>query len=115
MIALNIPYNFVRKYRLKITHDVDQLYRYNGFFKCIRALMGDIVYRKNPFHVLKTIKDAVKSNISRAYGPYNTFIFLMDCSEEVETNSYFCFIPSVMGEIDARYTINSKEVREIII
>ena len=51
--------------------------------------MGDIVYRKNPFLVFKTIKDAVKSNISRTYDPYNTFNFLMDCSEEVETNSYF--------------------------
>lgn len=114
MSATYIPYKFDRKYKLKITHDVDQLYRYDGFLKCIKAMAGDIVFRKNPLLVFKTIKDAIRSNISRAHDPYNTFRFLMDCSEEINTNSYFYFIPSVTGEIDARYSINSKKVREVM-
>ena len=111
---LNIPFKFKRSYRLKVTHDVDQLYRYSGLLKYVRALVGDLVIRKNPLLLLKTTLDMIRSNISRKYDPYNNFDYLMTCSEKIGVKSHFYFIPSFLGETDARYDIRSKEVKRVI-
>ena len=101
-------------YKVKITHDVDQLYRYDTLKKIAKALIGDVVSRKKPLLTIVTIKDAVKSLINKKHDPYNTFQYLMKCSEKHGLSSHFYFIPSELNEFDARYSISSDKAKEII-
>ena len=107
--------NFVNhQYEPVITHDVDQIYRYDSIKKYLKAIIGDTVIRKNPFNFYKTTKSAILSLINKKNDPYNTFDFLMDCSEEIGVKSRFYFMPTKLGELDARYSLDSKKVRNII-
>ncbi len=103
-----------QEYKLKITHDVDAIYRYDSIKKYIKAIAGDILYRKNPFLVFKTTYDFIKSSINKKNDPYNTFDFLINTSNEFNLKSHFYFIPSNLGELDARYTLQSNKVNKII-
>ncbi|MDB0601495.1 polysaccharide deacetylase family protein [Tenacibaculum maritimum] len=112
---IGVQVNNEKEYKLKVTHDVDQIYRYDRFEKYIKAIGGDLFLRKNPLLIFKTTKDYIKSAINRKYDPYNTFNYLMEVSERGKLKSHFYFIPSLKGEEDARYSVMSKQVRSLIL
>jgi len=103
-----------RKYSAYITHDVDEIRRYNSLKKYIKAIAGDIILRKNPLLWFKTTYNFISYNLKISNDPYDTFNYLMKISEKYNLKSHFYFIPSKENEIDARYNINSKVIKNTI-
>jgi len=103
-----------RNYTLKITHDVDQVARYDNIPKYLRALAGDIIHRKKPGMIFNTTSDYLKIKQGKINDPYDTFDYLMDISEKHNLKSHFYFIPSIKGETDFRYAINENKAIKAI-
>ena len=102
------------KYQAIITHDIDFLKRYDKFSKLIKAIGGDIILRKNPFLIPKTIKNYIHIKKGKIKDIYDTFDYLMDISEKYNLKSRFYFIPGMLGEEDVRYNITNNFVAETI-
>lgn len=101
-------------YKPVITHDVDEIARYDKFSKFIRALGGDILNRKSIKALWKTKTDFLKIKFLKRKDNYDTFDLLMDTSEENNLKSNFYFIPAFKNEEDARYDIRDKRVKLLI-
>lgn len=103
-----------RKYKVKLTHDIDLIARYDSSTKYVKALAGDLILRKNPGFWLKTTSDYFKTKKEKTKDPYDTFDFLMDVSDQNGLTSHFYFIPGFPSEPDFRYSINDKRVIQAI-
>lgn len=114
LINIGVKVKKNKNYTVKITHDVDYIYRYDSIKKYIRAVGGDLLVRKSVKNTFKTTFDYIKSLINRKNDPYNTFDYLMNCSEELGLKSHFYFIPSKKDELDARYDVCDTYVQNII-
>jgi len=110
----NINVNTQGEYRLLFTHDVDEILRFSSFYRFLRALAGDLIYRKSLPVFLNTVKDYLKIVGNLRKDPYDKFDYLMDLSERHNIYSYFFFIPGKSGEADFRYDISSEKVQKII-
>ncbi|MDD3860073.1 MAG: polysaccharide deacetylase family protein [Bacteroidales bacterium] len=103
-----------RESKVFLTHDVDEIARYDTFAKILKALGGDIVKRKSIRTFLKTIKDVYRIKIRNQKDVFDTFDFLMDLSEKRGVQSRFYFIPGYIGEEDVRFDIRNPKVKNII-
>ncbi len=103
-----------KEYSLYITHDIDDFRRYDKLLKYFKALLGDVLNRKNPFLWLKTTSDFVNSYFYNQNDPYDTFDYLMKISEQNNLISHFYFIPGILGEYDVRYDIKDKKIADEI-
>ncbi len=103
-----------RDYKIFLTHDVDDIARYDRFSKIIKALAGDLIKRKSINTFCRSIKDSYKIWFKSYPDVWNTFDFLMDISDKKDVKSRFYFIPGMLGENDVRFNINSNEVKLII-
>ncbi len=102
------------KYQAYITHDVDRFRRYDSLAKIAKALVGDIVVRKNIKLFFKTIRDSLKYQLKLAKDTYDTFDFLMDMSEKYGLKSRFYFIPAQKGEEDFVYDVRNTAISKTI-
>ena len=75
-----------------ITHDVDQLIRYKNISRLFRILAGDLLLRKKPGLIPKSIKDYFDIKSGNKKDSYDSFDFLMDQSEKINVKSHFYFI-----------------------
>ena len=92
----------LRQYRPILTHDVDSAacgmnYSLPQFFK---ACMGDVIKRRS----IKLAKRRCMSRLEASRDrydndPFNTFDFIMDCSERYNLKSAFYFICGVRPEV----------------
>jgi Family of unknown function (DUF7033) len=103
-----------RKYKLTLTHDVDNIFRYDTLKKLFKALVGDIILRKSITLPIKTLWKYLKIKLKFENDPYDTFEYLMDISDSYNLKSHFYFIPSIKKESYCTYNINSSEVKNII-
>ena len=104
----------VRKFLPFITHDIDELYRYQKFSRVMRALAGDLIRRRSISSFLNTLRDSMAIRAGRKPDNYDTFDMLMDLSEAHGLTSHFYFIPGEPGEPDVRYSIGDKRVYEVV-
>lgn len=102
------------KYEAIITHDIDFIKRYDKFSKLIKAIGGDILMRKQPLQVPRTIKNYIKISQGKEKDIYDTFDEIMDISEANNLKSRFYFIPGMLGEEDVRYNITNEFVSHTI-
>ncbi len=102
-------------YKAKITHDIDFFARYGKFPKFIKAIGGDIFVRKSLKKAINTLRLYFKIKSGKVKDPYDTFDFLMNLSEKAGLKSHFYFIPAILGEEDAQYTISDKKVAKTIL
>lgn len=112
-----LGYDQARKqhdFNIHITHDVDEVARYDSPKKLIKAIGGDLILRKNPLLILETLSQYLLINLGLRKDNYDTTDWLMDISEEYDTLSHFFFIPSIPQEFDWRYDIRSEKVSKII-
>jgi hypothetical protein len=106
-----------RKFSTNVSHDVDQVSRYqtrSNFYQYLRAIGGDL---SRGF-----IKDLIYSPLSYFYNqeniplydPYNTFNWLMDISEENNIKSTFNFICGKSSKNNAEYHIEDNRIKNLI-
>jgi hypothetical protein len=103
-----------RVYRVFLTHDVDDIARYDKISKIFKAFGGDILKRKSAKIFFKSVKDVCKIKVKKQTDVYNRFDFIMKISEKKGLKSAFYFIPGWYGEEDVRFSIHEIAAREII-
>ena len=103
-----------RKYKLYLTHDIDDFARYDKFGKFIKALGGDLIKRKSLHSFFNTISDYFAIKFNGRLDNYDKFDFLMNASESVNNVSRFYFIPGKVGETDVRFDIDMPKVNSCI-
>ncbi len=103
----------IRKYQLKITHDVDFFRKFDTPFKFLKAFLGDIIMRKDLKKALNTINLYTKILLKKANDPYDVFDFLMAVSEKNGLKSHFYFIPSLKDKFSS-YSIDNQKVKSKI-
>ncbi|HOZ30272.1 MAG TPA: polysaccharide deacetylase family protein [Bacteroidales bacterium] len=111
-LGININYKN-RDFNIFLTHDIDEIARYDTFGKIVKALGGDIVKRKSIKTFIKTLKDVYHIKIKNQNDVYDTFDFLMNTSEKKGLQSRFYFIPGYSGEKDVRFDIRNRFLKTI--
>ena len=102
------------RYSIKVTHDVDHLRRFDSLKKWISAIGGDLLLRKCPSLVFRTTWEFVLVRLGLRKDNYDTYDELMDLSESIGVLSHFYFMPTYLGEEDARYDIRSTAAKKTI-
>jgi hypothetical protein len=98
------------EFKLTITHDIDFPFRYLPLKKIIKALMGDLLKRRDFSLAFENTVGYINSFFDKKKDPYNTFDYLMSISESIGTKSYF-FLHS---SNHSKYDIDNKKYLKII-
>jgi hypothetical protein len=114
LLSLGVGQEFKnRNYQLVLTHDVDNILLFRTYKDLIRKVGGDLLKRKNPIMATRTILDYIRIRLGVKNDPYDTFDWLMEMSEEVDTKSYFFFMAKGKTKYDNRYKSNSGFVKNL--
>ncbi len=100
----------VQTFKLSFSHDVDYFLSYPNFVRFLKRLGGSLLKRHDFQEFRKSIHEYFGIKFQHKKDPYDTFDVLMDFSEMHGTVSQFNFIPAEIGEADADYNIDNKEV-----
>lgn len=111
-----------RSFEPVLTHDVDEIIRNKSYFRLLRIIAGDLVLRRKPAMIFDSIRTFFKYKMGLAPDPYDTFDFLMDESEGINTKSCFYFLSQKSGSAnssrqkysDFRYDISGPEAVRIV-
>ncbi len=104
-----------KKFSFLLTHDVDSVAKYNNIKSCILELGADILKRKSIILAMKSLMRQVNVKILKTKkDPFDTFDYLMDISEKVNTKSYFFFMGKGETKYDNHYKSSSKTVLKIV-
>jgi len=78
-----------RKFQIYLTCDVDNAKKYRNFKSGIKDIIDDLVVKKNIRFFLKNIAHKVLFTFRLVKDPYDTFDYMMDCSEKLNLKIYF--------------------------
>ena len=93
-----------RSFEVSLTHDIDGL-----TYSSARTIMGDFIKRKDFKLGLEHTRFLL------AHDPYDTFDFLMTCSEKIGVKSHFYFMASdTKREFDTGYYLNRGFFRTVV-
>lgn len=103
-----------RSYRILLTHDVDHPYYYPSLAHICKRLAGDLVCRKSIAQFTKRIHTLLSSQRD----PFDTFEYLMDCSESKNTRSHFFWMagkyPPPQSHFDYPHPRNKKRIHKLV-
>ncbi|WP_442604289.1 polysaccharide deacetylase family protein [Paenibacillus sp. KN14-4R] len=102
-----------RKYELVITHDIDDIYYWGRKGGLFRAIGGDLLIRKSISLALKKIPEYWNVRQGKEKDPFDTFDWLMDLSESMNTRSRFYFMSGGVTKYDRRYDVFEKKCLDI--
>ena len=91
--------------KVHLTHDVDRLRSYHGYYSLFREKIGQVFKRK--LSISKYCSDIYQKLSSRE--PSKSFSFLMDLSEVHNVKSTFLFLPHSKHPNDATYTVRFRK------
>lgn len=91
-LGFEIPLNS-REYSVFPEHDVDFFERYPDVPAWIRTISGDLLKRNNPALALESFREGFRKLFRKGPDPFDTFDFLMDESEKINSRSCFYFMP----------------------
>ncbi len=104
-----------QNFSLILTHDIDEIERYLSTKNLIKALAGDIIYRKSLIKPFQTLKEYIEIKRGNKKDPYDTFEMIMNISDEYNLKSYFFFMAGGTSQkYDNRYDIRSDKADKII-
>ena len=82
------PFSFV------LTHDVDALLKWLGWYGVLRTAAGDILKRRQPGTAISRVQEYTKIRRGKIKDPFDTYDWLMDLSESLNLKSRFYFMSS---------------------
>jgi len=94
-----------KKFKLILTHDIDNLYKWKSWKQIIRIAGGDVLKRRNLNLALSRIRKYEKIRQGKINDPYDTFDYLMDKSESIGIKSRFYFMSGGVTKYDNNYKI----------
>jgi hypothetical protein len=100
----------MKKFQFYPTHDIDFLFKYDGFLKCAKVLTGDLVKRKSLSVFRNSVNSIYSIKSKKSADVFDTFDFLMDVSESKGLKSFFYFMSGVRGETDVDFSITDRRV-----
>ena len=103
-----------KKFKLVLTHDVDNLYKWKSWKQIFRITGGDVLKRRNLNLALSRIRKYEKIRQGKIKDPYDTFDHLMDKSESIGIKSRFYFMSVGITKYDNNYKIDEKKCIELI-
>ncbi len=80
------------EFKLFPTHDIDNPRKWRGLHTLFRTLGGDLLKRKSPSMARNSWRSFWKTRQGTEKDPFDTFDFLMDCSERYGLQSHFFFL-----------------------
>lgn len=105
-------------FRLRLTHDVDQPWATlgQGAGAVARALVGDLVKRRDPTLAARRARSFVSAQAGRVdHDPFDTFDILMETSERYGLQSVFYVLAGgAAGDFDARYDLSDPPVADLL-
>jgi len=93
------------KMKVHLTHDVDRLRSYHGYYSLFREKIGQVIKRK--LSISSYCSDIYHKLSSKE--PRKSFELLMDLSEAYDVKSTFLFLPYSKHPNDATYTVRFKK------
>jgi len=103
-----------REFKLILTHDVDIPLKYKNIYSGIKEIIGDIVKRKNFRLAFENLALKLKTHLKLKKDPFDTFNYLMDISESLNSKSYFFFMGKGTSSYDNRYNSNDKFILNLV-
>lgn len=105
------PFTFV------LTHDVDALLKWLGWYHVLRTAGGDVIKRKQIRTAFSRIKEYKKIRRGQIKDPFDTYDWLMDLSESLNLKSHFYFMSSGLSaapeDNHSPYPLDSPKALEI--
>jgi len=115
LLALGIKQDRkIRKFEMILTHDVDNLLKYNNIFSGSKEIIGDLIKRRDLRLSFKSLKSKLLFHAGIKKDPFDTFDYLMDISEKINTKSYFFLIGKGTSEFDNKYILSDKFLKSVI-
>ena len=102
-----------REFNYLLTHDVDWIAKWDTPKKFFRHLGGDLILRKSIKQFFQSLYGYILMLQKRQNDPYDSFDFLIDVSEKLNTKSYFFFMAEGETKFDNNYSPMSKRAIEI--
>ena len=103
-----------QEFEFVLTHDVDEIYRWNSLVQVLRVALGDLVKRKNIKLAFDRVLEYILIKKGLKKDPFDTFDWLMDKSESIGIKSRFYFMSGGITEHDNRYKIDEEKSLKII-
>lgn len=103
-----------RKYTPVITHDVDQPLKLYNLESFARSFLRNLVKTNDYRSALRDIFVFPLNMFTTKYDAGNSYDFLMDTSESINTKSYFFFMNSPKTKYDYGYSIEMPFINKIL-
>ncbi|NQY74116.1 MAG: hypothetical protein HRT90_05070 [Candidatus Margulisbacteria bacterium] len=103
-----------RQFKMYLTHDVDNPYRWGSFVSGPKAVLGDLFKRKSVSLAFQSLKSFYKTRILFRTDPYDTFDWIMQLSKDHGLTSSFFFMSGGTSKYDNFYKITSHKIRKLM-
>lgn len=116
IIIKNQPDFTIQKKESQIitTHDIDDLYRFTGFFKTIKSLLGEMLINRKPLEAFNSVLFLIKRIISKTNDPYLKGIeTLYEDSLKNGYKSVFFFMGAESSSHDAGQSLDDTNIKSI--
>lgn len=115
-IFMSLGFNDHRRehtYQSIITHDIDQPIRLGSFKMFIKDFGKNLVKYKNFYGAINSIGLYLINKITPKYDLANSYDFLMDASDSINTKSHFYFQSTSKTKFDWGYDLDSDFVQNV--
>jgi len=102
------------RFSLIFTHDVDSIETSSGLFNFVKNCLGHILRRRNPFLLLRRIRDQALIWLGIKLDPVFNFDWIMNKNHLRKKKARFYFISGGKTKYEGRYSIRSKKVKALI-
>jgi len=102
-----------RKYKLHLTHDVDNIKKYTNPYRFIKSFIGQVI-KGNLLNAIFMLPQYIKVMLGYGIDPYYTFEYIISLSNRYNLRSIFFFLCQLDNEYDSRYNVTSNEVKTLI-
>jgi hypothetical protein len=101
-------------YKVKLTHDVDQVRKYRAISKELRISASLAIKHLQPWKAINHLTDMAMTRWGRRNDPYSCYDELMDISDRNGCKACFYFMASDLGSPDTQYEVDEESIIRII-